>query len=653
MKQAPAPTRPLVSVIIVNFNGGPFLLDTVHSVLTSSVSLDIHVVDNGSSDGSICELQRQRRKEPRLRVIENKANLGFAAANNIALQQAEGEFLLLLNPDCLLQPDTLARMVEALRADPSAGMAGCLIRNPDGSEQAGCRRTIPTPWTGLLRSLNVRWLPGKANTGVDLAHMPVPDEPVYVEAISGAFMLVRREALGQAGLMDEGYFLHCEDLDWCKAFEEAGWKILFVPGIDIIHHKGVCSADRPIFVLWHKHRGMARFYRKFLSKQYSAPLNLLVILGVWLRFVAALPLNLLRRLSLKKTPPVTLPEPIEAIPALPLFEDLKERPVLVTGGTGFIGAHLMDELLRQHADLRALCRRPCSLERWPEVAMVQGDLTDPQSLEHVCEGVHTLFHLASHAHMLDAPANETSGHLRVTEQGTLTLVKLAEKAGVKRFVFVSSVKAMGEENDNCLDESITPRPETPYGQAKLHAERAVLAAAERSGMETVVLRLPMVYGPGNKGNLPRMVAAIRRGRFPPLPEVANRRSMIHVDDVVQALLLAAVKEQAAGQTYIATDGRDYSTREIHRLISLNLQKAPPRWHIPMALLKAGAKTGDWLSSRGLRSPLNSESLRKLFGSAWYRIDKIRDELGYQPRYDLQRALPDIVRENDQDAGSDG
>jgi len=364
------------------------------------------------------------------------------------------------------------------------------------------------------------------------------------------------------------------------------------------------------------------------------------------------PLNLLRRLSFKNTPPEPLPEPTGPIPALPLFENLKGRPVLVTGGTGFIGTHLVDELVRQDADLRVLCRRPGSLERRPRVAMVQGDLTDPASLARVCDGVHTLFHLASHAHALDAPANETSGHLHVTEQGTLALVQLAEKAGVKRFVFVSSVKAMGEENDDCLDESVSPHPETPYGQSKLHAEQAVLAAAERSGMEAVVLRLPMVYGPGNKGNLPRMVAAIRRGRFPPLPEVANRRSMIHVDDVVQALLLAAVKEQAAGQTYIATDGRDYSTREIHRLISLNLQKAPPRWHIPMALLKAGAKTGDWLSSRGLRSPLNSESLRKLFGSAWYRIDKIRDELGYQPRYDLQRALTDIVSANDQDSASD-
>jgi len=173
----------------------------------------------------------------------------------------------------------------------------------------------------------------------------------------------------------------------------------------------------------------------------------------------------------------------------------------------------------------------------------------------------------------------------------------------------------------------------------------VLEAARDGGMQATVLRLPMVYGPGNKGNLPRMVEAIRRGRFPPLPAVSNRRSMLHVDDAVQAMLLAAVCDEAGGQVYIVTDGRDYSTREIHSLISAQLGKRPPRWRIPLALLQMGARVGDLLLKAGIPMPLNSASLRKLLGSAWFSNAKIRRELGYRPRYDLQRALPEMVKES--------
>ncbi len=649
MDPVPSPAAPLVSVVIVNFNGGPFLLDTVGSVLDSDVPIDVFVVDNGSSDGSIRELERRFGDLPALNLIENGANLGFARANNIALRRAGGEFLLLLNPDCIVRRDTLAQMVEALRAAPRAGMAGCLIRNPDGSEQAGCRRSIPTPWTGLLRSLNLaRLFPRMAVRGnVDLTNTPLPAEASPVEAISGAFMLIRRQALEEVGLMDEGYFLHCEDLDWCKSFDEKGWQILFVPQVEIVHHKGACSDERPIFVLWHKHKGMVRFYGKFLSNRYSPPLNALVSLGVWLRFGAAASWALLQNaLSFRHAGPAAAAPDGLPPPPLPRFPALQGLPVLVTGGTGFIGTHLVDELLRQGAEVRILSRSGAAPTRWPsaQVRVQIGDLTAPESLHGACAGIDTVFHLASHAHALDAPIHDHTGHLQVTEQGTLAILTEARNAGVKRFIFVSSVKAMGEENLERLDESMSPQPENPYGLAKLHAERAVLQAARQGGMRATVLRLPMVYGPGNKGNLPRMIAAIRRGRFPPLPEVPNRRSMVHVLDTVQAMLLAAVKDRANGQVYIVTDGRDYSTREIHRLIAQSLGKRPPRWGIPMTLLQAGARLGDLLQRAGLPAPLHSASLRKLLGSSWFSIDKIRRELGYRPRYDLKRALPDMVQE---------
>ncbi len=277
---------PEVSITVVNFNCGVLLADAVAAALASTVPVEILLVDNGSSDSSVAQVRQRCGHDARLRIIENGRNLGFTCASNMGLKQATGEFVLLLNPDCIVQPDTLERMLSLLKQQPDIGMAGCLLRNRDGSEQAGCRRAVPTPWRTLVRVLHLNTLfplhPRFRN--FLLNHEPLPQEPVLVEAISGAFMLVRRKVVEQVGLLDEGYFLHCDDLDWCMRFRQLGWKILFVPQVEAIHHKGVCSCGHPVLVLWHKHKGMVRFYRKFFRHQYPLPLMAAVVVAVWLRF---------------------------------------------------------------------------------------------------------------------------------------------------------------------------------------------------------------------------------------------------------------------------------------------------------------------------------------------------------------------------------
>lgn len=289
---------PEVSVLIVNFNAGELLLECVRSVLAAPLPLEIIVADNGSIDGSIARLAQSFPKESRLRIVPNGKNLGFTRANNIALQYTSGRFVLLLNPDCRINADTLPRMLKALRAYPEAGMAGCLIRNPDGTEQAGCRRSIPTPWRTLMRVLHFDKLftHPRCQTFV-LKDTPLPDQPVFLEAISGAFMLLRREAIDNVGLLDEGYFLHCDDLDWCMRFNRAGWKVLFVPEVEIVHDQGGCSGKNPLLVLFHKHKGMVRFYRKFFRHQYPLPLMWLVVCAVWLRFTVLMLLELMGRIK--------------------------------------------------------------------------------------------------------------------------------------------------------------------------------------------------------------------------------------------------------------------------------------------------------------------------------------------------------------------
>lgn len=290
-------SRPVVSVVIVNFNGGPLLSKAARSVLSSTIPVEVYVSDNGSTDRSLSSFRRGVSNDKRLQIIESRTNLGFARANNVALEHAQGEYVLLLNPDAVIKPDTLERMIEKLAAYPDVGMAGCLLRNPDGTEQPGCRRSVPTPWRTLVRVFHLdKVFPNHPRfRNFVLTRQPLPDAPVFLEAISGAFMLVRRKALGSVGLLDEKYFLHCEDLDWCMRFRQAGWKILFVPDVEVVHHIGTCSKNRPVFVLWHKHKGMIRFYRKFFRHQYPWPLMPLVMAAVWARFLVLAGMALFQR----------------------------------------------------------------------------------------------------------------------------------------------------------------------------------------------------------------------------------------------------------------------------------------------------------------------------------------------------------------------
>ena len=291
-----------VSVVIVNYNAGKLLLECVASAQQQAGQ--IIVVDNASTDDSIAALHGNF---PDVVIIRNERNLGFAAACNLGAQAADGNHILFLNPDCILAPNALSILVKAANSAPDVGMVGGLLTDLDGTEQVGGRRAVPTPWRSFVRAFGFCKLSDRYPrlfSDFALHKQPLPDHPIEVEAISGACMLARRDTLEEVGLLDEGYFMHCEDLDWCMRFRRKGWKILFVPDARMTHHKGHCSRARPIFVEWNKHKGMIRFYRKFFRNQYPGVLMGLVIAGVWLRFgvIASYYLmdRLLRKLGLRR-----------------------------------------------------------------------------------------------------------------------------------------------------------------------------------------------------------------------------------------------------------------------------------------------------------------------------------------------------------------
>jgi UDP-glucose 4-epimerase len=316
------------------------------------------------------------------------------------------------------------------------------------------------------------------------------------------------------------------------------------------------------------------------------------------------------------------------------------RVVLVTGATGFIGRRLVGALRARGVSVRALARETRRAKAlWPDVTAIGEDLSNPSDLDSACRGVDTVFHLAS------ASEGADDAHTRVTIEGTRRLLEALARTRVRRFVFFSSVKAMGEGTHGCVDESAQERPTTSYGRAKLAAEKSILEAGRRHGIHVCILRLPLVYGRDNAGSIPRMIAAIDRGRFPPLPDIANKRSMVHVDDVVQAASLALESKRASGQIYIVTDGRVYSTRELYTLICRTLARPVPPWTVPAAVLRGLAKIGDLIGRlRGRPFTFDSATLDKLLGTACYSSAKIASELGYRPTHTLIDGIEEMVRE---------
>ncbi|PIS18317.1 MAG: NAD-dependent dehydratase [Zetaproteobacteria bacterium CG12_big_fil_rev_8_21_14_0_65_55_1124] len=312
------------------------------------------------------------------------------------------------------------------------------------------------------------------------------------------------------------------------------------------------------------------------------------------------------------------------------------KTVLVTGATGFIGQNLCRLLSEMQVDLHVLGRTRPEFSAKFHVWDMEGCLDSD-----VLSGIDTVFHLAGKAHALEESRQDAREYFRINTEATEELLLACKKSGVKTFVYFSSVKATGD-SEVLTDESCLSESDTPYGQSKRASEKLVLKGGYVP--HPVVIRPSMVYGNTEKGNLPKMIRAVWAGKFPPLPETHNKRSMVHVDDLVRAAILAAEKPEAAGKVYIVTDSEAYSTRQIYEWICEALHKPVPVWNIPFCVMKLFAKLGDMIGLlRGRRFSFDSDALGKLTGSACYSSEKIARELGFRAKRNLRDALPEISR----------
>jgi UDP-glucose 4-epimerase len=309
-----------------------------------------------------------------------------------------------------------------------------------------------------------------------------------------------------------------------------------------------------------------------------------------------------------------------------------EAVALVTGASGFIGPALCRRLRADGWRVRALMRRPAA-GPWDEAVYLELGQQPPPP--YLLAGVDCIYHLAGRVHALSDGPDADADYRVANVQSTLDLLAAARAAGVRGFVYLSSVKALDGLG------AAGAGADTPYGRSKHAAEEAVLTSG--AVPHPVVLRPALVYGPYPKGYLGLMIRAVRAGWFPPLPELDNARSLVHRDDLAEAAVCCAADPRARGRGYTVTDGIPYSTRQIYELILAALGRRPPRWHLPVGLLRLAALAGDGLGRlRGRRLPFDSAVLDKLLGSAWYDGSPIREELGFETRHTVSDAMPEMV-----------
>ena len=283
-----------LSVVIVNYNTRDLLRACLRSVQESEgiPDLELFVVDNASTDGSA---EMVASEFPWVQLIVSSVNGGYAYANNLALKRCTGDYLLLLNPDTVLPPLALRRMLDFMDAHPEAGAAGPKLIRQNGSLDLACRRSFPSPEVSLYRMLGLsRLFPRSRRFGrYNLTYLD-PDVPAEVDSVVGAFMMVRAEAARQVGLLDESFFMYGEDLDWAFRIKAAGWKVLYNPEVVVLHYKGASSRRNSRKAIVEFYRAMDVFYRKHYAAGTNRMLGFLIVTAIRAKCLLSLVADYLR-----------------------------------------------------------------------------------------------------------------------------------------------------------------------------------------------------------------------------------------------------------------------------------------------------------------------------------------------------------------------
>lgn len=311
-----------ISVVIVSYNVKCYLEQCLNAVFASQgdLQLEVFVVDNSSTDGTVEDL---RPRFPQVQFMANTENLGFSRANNQAIRMAQGRYVLLLNPDTIITESTLADCVHYLDRHPEVGATGVSMYNSNGVFAWESRRGLPTPWTAFCKMVGLTALfPHSRRFGRYYMRYLDRTEDNYIEVISGAFYMIRREALEQVGMLDESFFMYGEDIDYSYRLLQAGWKNAYVP-TPILHYKGESTQKSSYRYVHIFYNAMLIFFNKHFSKRYRL-LSLFIRLAVLLRAALDVLLRLWQRVLQCLPKPEPKPEHCICIGSTSSLEQMRE-----------------------------------------------------------------------------------------------------------------------------------------------------------------------------------------------------------------------------------------------------------------------------------------------------------------------------------------
>lgn len=582
--------------------------------------LELVLVDN-SCDAALHEhvglwLEARRAAMPdwTVSLLRSPGNIGYGRGNNLVIETVRSDYHLVVNPDLFVAPDALQEALRFLEDNPETGLLTPAVFGEDGERHYLCKRH-PTLLIMFLRSFSPKWLQSWFKP--TLAEFEMLDcdyeKPIFdVEYPTGSCMFFRTSVLQQIKGFDPDYFLHYEDADIGRRALQVA-RVVYVPAVRVVHqwardtHRSWGSrlvTVRSGFLYWRKWGGI-------FSSQ----------------------------------PHVDLTEKKAAKNALQTGQTGTSQPgalsgagktVLITGANGFIGKAVC-------SDLASRAYRVLGVVRHRQRMALQGGL-ECLSMDEIDEntdwsdavtGVDSVIHLAARVHLMRETAADPLAEFRRTNVAlTLNLARQAAAAGVRRFVFISSIKVNGEVTPvgQPFTAEDVPHPTDPYGISKYEAEQGLLALAAETGLEVVIIRPVLVYGPGVKANFHSMMHWLLKGFPMPLGTLPNRRSFVALGNLADLIAICVQHPAAANQIFLASDGEDLSISGLLRRTGAALGKPARLIPVPVMVLRAGARL------------VGQEAvMQRLCDSLQVDISKTRHLLGWEPPVEVDDALRDTAR----------
>jgi nucleoside-diphosphate-sugar epimerase/GT2 family glycosyltransferase len=582
--------------------------------------LELTLVDN-SCDVSLHEriglwLEARRAVMPdwTLRLLRSPGNLGYGRGNNLVIEDAHSDYHLVVNPDLFVAPDALREALRFLEDHPETGLLTPAVFGEDGERHYLCKRH-PTLLIMFLRSFSPKWLQSWFKRTLDEFEMLDCDygKLIFdVEYPTGACMFFRTSVLRQIRGFDPDYFLHYEDADIGRRALQVA-RVVYVPKVSVVHqwardtHRSWASrlvTVRSGFLYWRKWGGV------FSSSPDVGPTGR----------NAAKSGAQFAHTSL--TQPGTQPG--------------TGKTVLVTGANGFIGKAVCADMASRAYRVLGVVRhkqRMASQGGFECLSMDEIDVNTDWSDALV--GVDSVVHLAARVHLMrETAADPLAEFRRINVALTLNLARQAAAAGVRRFVFVSSIKVNGEVTP--VGQPFTaedlPHPTDPYGISKHEAEQGLLALAAATGLEVVIIRPVLVYGRGVKANFHAMMDWLVKGVPLPLGALPNRRSFVALGNMADLIAVCVQHPAAANQIFLASDGEDLSISGLLRRTGAALGKPARLIPVPVMVLRAGARL------------IGQEAvMQRLCDSLQVDISKTRRVLGWEPPVDVDDALRETAQ----------